>query len=54
MSIMKHYRLYKLQIESLLFQVGKEVCLELNAAFMKKLEEEDKFGRSKPVCGFLR
>jgi len=54
MSIVKCYRLHEIQVESLLFQVGKEVGLELNAAFMKKLEEEDKLGQSKPVCGFLR
>jgi len=50
----KCYRLCEIQVESLLFQVGKEVALELNTAFMKKLEEEDKLSRSKPVYGFLR
>ncbi|EZA57192.1 hypothetical protein DMN91_007272 [Ooceraea biroi] len=37
-----------------MLQVGKDISLKLNETLMRELKEEDKLGRSKPVCGFLR
>ncbi|EFN84575.1 Exosome complex exonuclease RRP42 [Harpegnathos saltator] len=37
-----------------MLEVGKSVALRLNQALLKGLQEEDKLGRSRPICGFLR
>ncbi|KAL6419038.1 hypothetical protein ACFW04_014104 [Cataglyphis niger] len=37
-----------------MLEVGKDIGLKLNEALKKELEEEDKLGRTKPLCGFLR
>ncbi|XP_029172770.1 exosome complex exonuclease RRP42-like [Nylanderia fulva] len=37
-----------------MLEVGKDISLKLNEALIKVLEEEDKLGRTKPLCGFLR
>lgn len=37
-----------------MLEVGKGISLKLNEALIKVLEEEDKLGRTKPLCGFLR